>query len=86
MTDSQRRSDTSVIAIAAVTASGMIAATGHGFIATVATTALCAPGWPSRSSRSEGTKNTFVIRYVRLGTQRYVHTGRFLQPSGSRDT
>ncbi|WP_176741954.1 hypothetical protein [Rhodococcus sp. 1139] len=40
----RRRSDTSVIAIAAVTAGGMVAATGHGLVATVVTTALCAGG------------------------------------------
>lgn len=42
MTDSnRRRSDTSVIAIAAVTAGDMVAATGHGLVATVVTTAQC---------------------------------------------
>ncbi|MFI7165289.1 hypothetical protein ACIBM3_22790 [Rhodococcus erythropolis] len=45
MTESnQRRSGTSVIAVAAVTAGGMVAATGHGLVATVVTTALCAGG------------------------------------------
>ncbi|MFB7860303.1 hypothetical protein [Rhodococcus qingshengii] len=45
MTESNwRRSDTSVIAIAAVTAGGMVAATGHGLVASVVTTALCAGG------------------------------------------
>ena len=45
MTESnQRRSGTSVIAIAAVTAGGMVAATGHGLVATVVTTTLCAGG------------------------------------------
>lgn len=43
MTDNRRRSDTSVIAIAAVTA-GRMDATGHGLTATVFTTALCAGG------------------------------------------
>ena len=46
MTESKRRrSDTSVIAIAAVTAGGMVAATRHGLVATVVTTALCAGLW-----------------------------------------
>ncbi|WP_144440152.1 hypothetical protein [Rhodococcus erythropolis] len=45
MTDSGwRRSNTSVIAIATVTAGGMVAVTGHGLIATAVTTALCAGG------------------------------------------
>lgn len=40
----RRRSDTPVIALAAVTAGGMVAATGHGLVASLVTTALCAGG------------------------------------------